>query len=184
MKATNRKPRTDGMATSPFALFSSLFGNGRREEDAFSASNSETDLEESRSFTILSIDHTNANTDLPSYRVAVRSDGTVLFHGRRNTSTLGNHKFYVSSDTVERLKLIFKANRFSEIDKLPTYFYLPYVSTSFREDIDSYIVSRIDYNEQPQRLIGLRKEAEDLLMISRFVSDKKTTHTIQHKQQA
>jgi hypothetical protein len=182
MKAS-KKTRTDGMAASPFAFASLLFGNRRREEKSLlnAAADSGLDVEESRAYTLLSIDHLNSNTDLPSYRIAVRSDGTVIFQGRKNTGVTGTHQFFICQDTVEKLRMLFLGNRFSEIEKLPTYFYLPYTSTSFREDSDSYIVSRIDYNEKPARLIGLRQEAEDLLMISRFIN-KKTTHTIQSDQ--
>lgn len=178
MNSLTKNSHTDGMMASPFSFVSLLLGRGSKKENLRTRTISKIEKGESlaeRTYTIISIDHASANSNLPDYRIAVRSDGVVIFHGRQNTAVIGIHTYLISQETISALRNIFVDEGFAEIDKHVSSLNVPAVFTSYREDFNSYIISRLDYCDQPKKLIAIREKAEELLKVDALVNNIQMT---------
>lgn len=66
----------------------------------------------SKTFNLLVIDHSSAQTNLPSYKLELQSNGIGMFTGRKNTAILGSKKIYVSGEMIQQIKDIMLENKF------------------------------------------------------------------------
>jgi hypothetical protein len=122
-------------------------------------------------FNMITIDHDAGKADAADYRVEVSSDGTVLFIGRRNTTTFGKYQFQVSDATITALRNLFIESNFAEMDdELPRGTGMPGVYTSFRSSLSAYPVTHVDIGRKDSKLIQIRTKAEDILGISKYVN--------------
>jgi len=125
---------------------------------------------------LLNIDHSSGNTIQPSYRVVLESDGNGTFIGRNNTAIIGGKKFYVDKEQLVEIKNTLTAARMNEMEILPFMAGLPIISTSFRANNHSEMITRFDYNDKniSASLISLREKLENMLGISKYVITTKS----------
>lgn len=118
--------------------------------------------------TMLIIEHYSMRTSLPDYDVLLRSDGKVIFTGRRNVAYQGIIEFKTSAATVSYIKNLFESGNFFSIQQVPIHWDAPFVATRYSNGIRSKTL--IDYNDgMPQMLIQIRKKAEEKLNISKYI---------------
>jgi hypothetical protein len=139
------------------------------QEESFSAIAKQNSS--AKTFTMLVIDHSSAQTNLPSYKLELQENGTGLFTGRKNTAILGSKKIFVTGEMIQQIKEIMRANKFETLENRPFVFDLPIVSTTFRKDKLSEAITKLDYNESDKSniLLVMRETIEQMLGISRFV---------------
>ncbi len=139
------------------------------QEESFSAIAKQNSS--AKTFTMLVIDHSSAQTNLPSYKFELQANGNGMFTGRKNTAILGSKKIFVTGEMIQQIKEIMRANKFETLENLSFVFDLPIVSTTFRKDNLSEAITKLDFNESDKsnRLIEMRETIEQMLGISRFV---------------
>ena len=127
-------------------------------------------------FTVIAIDHQAGRNRLPDYRVTVKSDGTVLFEGRRNVVVRGKVSFTIGAGRLSELIAVFKNGGFMKMkDQLDLNPELPRVATSFSAvDVDgansAKMKTLVDNNKLPAALVRMREKAELILHTERFVT--------------
>lgn len=122
-------------------------------------------------FTMLVIDHSSAQTDLPSYSVELLSNGLVNFTGRENTNFTGKKCLQAGAGIFSFVKSYMKENKFEQLENLTIIPDLPIITTSFRDEAGKEFIQKLDYNQVKQsRLIEMRNTMEQMLGITRLVS--------------
>ncbi len=147
-------------------------------EESFSAIAKQNNS--TNTFTMLVIDHSNAQTNLPSYKLELLANGNGMFTGRKNTAILGSKKIFVSGEMMQQVKEVLRSNKFETLENLPFVFDLPIVSTTFRLDNLSEAITKLDYNESDKsnRLIEMRETIENMLGITKFVKSRKNLNDL------
>lgn len=122
-------------------------------------------------FAFITIDHYAANTSLPDYSVSVKSNGIVVFEGKRNVAYMGRLQFEVPPSTINNLKDLFiHSNFFNMRDEIIWSPDLPINSTTYAIDrSDGGIKTLHDRESKPAELVALREKAESLLHISKYI---------------
>ncbi len=133
-------------------------------------------------FTLITIDHSAAQTHLPDYSVTIRSDGNILFNGRRNTAVSGKVEFKAPQKVMTQLRVMFTEANLSDMENLPSVPDLPSIATTFKAATNAEAITRIDFNHNnPRELIQLRTKTETLLKISTLVIKPRNLNDIQDR---
>ncbi|MEO5569974.1 MAG: DUF6438 domain-containing protein [Bacteroidia bacterium] len=126
---------------------------------------------------MIKIDHQAALTHTPDYSVTVKSNGLVIYEGRKYVAVTGQKKWILDSE-----KFAFLKSLYSDFDKIQDNLSLmadvPMVYTTWSASADTRTIILFDYDlGEPEQLINLRKRTELLLDIDRFIGHLVIEHT-------
>jgi hypothetical protein len=174
MKTSNFNLRNLSGSISTLLLIGAAFLTGCQKDELPTATlqpmHSEVARKSSTEFSMLVIEHKSTGNELPIYKVELWSDGLVYFQGIQNTAFIGETKLMVTDEQVQKIYDLYKENEFISMETFPNVDDQQIAVTTFTYGLNEKPETRIDNNEFPERLIGLRLSAEEILGIGELVN--------------
>jgi len=119
-------------------------------------------------FTVLEINHVAMFSALPDYKIQLMSDNKAIYIGRKNTAVLGQVQMDVNPKIAAQIRAMYIKANLLQMATLELNIDLPINTTTFRANLSSDLITRIDYNKGT--LKELREKTEQLLNISNLVN--------------
>jgi hypothetical protein len=123
-------------------------------------------------YDMIILDHSAGMSDAPDYSVTIKTNGKIIFQGRKNTLLEGEWAFAASKDQMLKITDIMKASNFYKIDTEKENEEVAILTFSYNPNAGKNVTTKIALDQQKNDLNFLANQIEGVLGIPAYISEK------------